>query len=75
MIDSQDKRADDPQDPRIINIEIPARCIEGMFRMMAARRDIGRAGQGCCGSPQDRFRPSSMEADGREFKIVIKMKE
>lgn len=75
MVNSQDKQANDSQDPRTINIEIPARCIEGMFRMMAGRRAIGQAGRGCCDMPQDRYRPSSMETDGREFKIVIKMKE
>lgn len=75
MVNSQDKPANDSQEPRTINIEIPARCMEGMFRMMAGRWDIGKAGRSCCEMPQDRYRPSSMQVDGREFKIVIKMKE
>jgi hypothetical protein len=75
MTDSQEKKANDSQDSRTINIEIPANCFKGMFNMMAGFNNFGKAGSGWCDISRDNCCPKPEENKGREFNIVIKMKE
>jgi hypothetical protein len=72
MPDSEEKKA---RDSRTISIEIPAGGFEGMFRMMAGRGGIEKAGPGCCESSRDKCCAPTGENDDREFKIAIKRKE
>lgn len=72
MTDSQEKKANNPQ---TINIEIPSRWLEGMFGMMARFRKQDKAGTGCCDILEENCCPQPEENPGREFNIVITMKE
>jgi hypothetical protein len=72
MSDSEEKET---KDSRTINIEISAGGLEGMFRMMAGRRDTDRTGSGCCESSRAKCCPQTGEANKQEFKIVINRKE
>jgi hypothetical protein len=69
---SQEQKANNSQ---TINIEIPSRWLEGMFGMMERFRKQDKAGTGCCDISQENCCPLPEENAGREFNIVIKMKE
>jgi hypothetical protein len=75
MTDSQEKKANDSQDSRTININIPVGCFEGMLGMMTGNRDFGKAGPGCCEMNQGWCCPQSEKEDEQEIRIVIKKKE
>jgi hypothetical protein len=74
MTDSQEKKAKDSQDSRTINIEIPIKSFEGMFRMMTGRSDFDTAGSSCCQMTQDRCCSTSEDERKQEFTFVLKRK-
>lgn len=75
MADSQEKKTINSQDSRTINIEIPAKGFEAMFRMMTGSGYSGKTGSSCCEMTSNRCCPQSEEDEKQEFKIVIKKKE
>lgn len=75
MTDSQERKANDSNGPRTINIEIPMGCFEGMFRTMTGRSDSGKSSPGCCEMMPNRCCPPPREEEKQEFVIVVKKKE
>ncbi len=75
MTDTQERKTNCSQESQTINIEIPAKCLEEMSRMMAGFSNFGKAGTVCCGEAQENCCSQPEDNKGREFNIVIKMKE
>ncbi len=75
MTNAQEKTANGSQESQTINIEIPCSCLEQMSRMMAGFGNFGKAGSSCCDMSQDNCCPRPEPSQGREFNIVIRMKE
>jgi len=75
MTNAEEKKTDNSKDSRTINIEIPANCFEGMFKMMSGRSEFGEAASKCCEGFQDTCCPQKGDIDEQEIRIVIKKKE
>jgi len=75
MTDSHDKKEDRSRNSRTINVEIPSDYFQKMFNMMARTVGSDRAGSGCCEPLKSNCCPQSETSEGREFNIVLKVKE
>lgn len=75
MTDSNEKKENGSQESRTINVEIPSDYFEKMFGMMTRTYRTGRSGPRCCESPKINCCPQSEANEGREFNIVLKVKE